>query len=352
MSKTLFDAVTLGRMKLVNRIAMAPMTRSRASEQDLPTELHVTYYAQRATAGLIVSEGVQPSKNGKGYCRTPGIYNAQQIAAWQAVTEAVHQKGGKIAMQIMHCGRVAHHLNQEKGAEIVAPSAIAARGEIYTEQGMKPFDMPRALTTEEVAAVVEEYRQATSNAFAAGFDAVELHCASGYLPAQFLSTGTNQRSDIYGGTLTNRLRFVLEVLDAMSSVDGSDRVGIRICPGNPFNDLCDDNPEETFGALLEQITPRRLAYLHLIRLPAGKIDTIKLVKEHYQGSLIVNDGYDFQSGQNAVASGVADVVSYGRAYIANPDLVERFKNGSLLAKMDASTLYTPGAKGLTDYPSI
>ena len=352
MTKSLFDTVTLGRMQLANRIVMAPMTRSRATDDDMPTDLHVVYYSQRASAGMIVTEGVQPSKNGKGYCRTPGIFNDRQIAAWKSVTDAVHERGGKITIQIMHCGRIANRLNQDFDAEIVAPSAVKAKGEIFTEAGMKPFDAPRALKTEEIAAVIEEYRLATENAYKAGFDAVELHCASGYLPAQFLSTGTNQRDDRYGGSLVNRLRFVLEVLEAMSSVDGPDRVGIRICPGNPFNDLYDENPVQTFAALLEALTPMELAYLHLIRLPGGRIDNLELVHRNYRGQLIINDGYDFESGQRAIAEEVGDLVSYGRAYIANPDLVERFKQGAPLAKMDVRTLYTPGAEGLIDYPAL
>ncbi|MCB1677542.1 MAG: alkene reductase [Halioglobus sp.] len=352
MSTTLFDPVQLGRMQLANRIAMAPMTRSRATDDDLPTDLHATYYSQRASAGLIVTEGVQPSKNGKGYCRTPGIYNAQQVQAWRAVTDAVHQRGGHIALQIMHCGRIASRVNQDPAAEIVAPSAIAARGKIFTEQGMKPFDEPRALDIQEIPGVIEEHRQATANAYEAGFDAVELHCASGYLPAQFLSTGTNHREDRYGGSLENRLRFVLELLAAMNSVDGADRVGIRICPGNPFNDLSDDDPQETFAALLQAITPLELAYLHLIRLPAGAIDNLALVRDNYRGKLIVNDGYDFDSGQQAVAEGQADMVSFGRNYISNPDLVERYRRGASLADMNLSTLYTPGPEGYIDYPAL
>ena len=240
---SLFDGVRIGDLELRNRIVMAPMTRSRAGEGDAPTALATEYYRQRAEAGLIVSEGAQPSPHGKGYCRTPGIYSARQVAAWKQVTEAVHGGGGRISLQITHGGRIGHPLNKEPGSETLAPSAIQAKGQVFTDQqGMVDFVMPRALDLEEIPGVIEEFRQATQNALLAGFDAVELHSASGYLPMQFLSTGTNRRTDGYGGAVTNRIRFVVEVLEAMASVDGASRVGIRICPGTRFNDIRDENP--------------------------------------------------------------------------------------------------------------
>jgi len=349
--KALFQALQLGDIALANRIVMAPMTRSRANEHDEPTALHVDYYRQRASAGLIITEGVQPSKNGKGYCRTPGIYNAAQIDAWQHVTQAVHAGGGKIVMQIMHCGRVGHADNKAADAETVAPSAIRASGKIFTEHGMQPMAMPRALRSDEIAGVINEYRQATANALAAGCDGVELHCTSGYLPAQFLSTGTNQRSDAYGGSLQNRLRFVLEVLQAMIDEAGAGRVGIRICPGNPFNDLQDDNPGETFAALLDAINPMGLAYLHVIRMPAGPVDNLALARKHFSGPLIVNDSYSGDEADAVIANGEAAAVSFGRPFIANPDLPHRLQQGIALAAFDPATLYTAGASGYTDYPA-
>ena len=348
---TLFDSLTLGRIELANRVIMAPMTRSRASKDDLPSQLHVDYYSQRAGAGLIITEGVQPSKNGKGYCRTPGIYNAEQIAAWKRVTDAVHAKGGKIVMQLMHVGRVASSLNKDRDAETVAPSAITAKAKIFTENGMQPVSEPRALTTEEISTVIEEYRQATVNAYAAGFDGVELHGTSGYLPAQFLSTGTNQRDDQYGGSLDNRLRFVLDLLAAMISVDGADRIGMRICPGNPFNDLFDANAEETFAALLNKTSPLKLAYLHVIRMAKVGIDNLKLAQEHFSGPLIVNDSYGSEEAQQVVAEGSAEEVAFGRDFVSNPDLAYRLQHKIELQPMDPKTLYTPGAKGFTDYPA-
>ena len=347
---TLFDPVTLGSIQLSNRIVMAPMTRSRADAQDLPTALHVEYYRQRASAGLIITEGAQPSKNGKGYCRTPGIYSALHVSAWKKVTAAVHAEAGKIVLQIMHCGRVGHAANKDPDAETVAPSAIRANDKIFVGTGMEPMAIPRALTTAEVALVVEEYRQATIYAYQAGFDGVELHCTSGYLPAQFLSAGTNQRDDQYGGSLDNRLRFVMEVLEAMSSVDGADRVGMRICPGNPFNDLQDDDPLQTFAGLLDAVDAMGLAYLHVIRIPKGPMDNLKLAEAHFHGAVIVNESYSADEAQAVINEAQVAAVSFGRAFIANPDLPKRLQNNLPLADFDPKTLYTSGAEGFIDYP--
>ena len=352
MTATLFDPVQLGDIQLANRVVMAPMTRSRAGPGDAPTALNVEYYRQRASAGLIVSEGVQPSANGKGYCRTPGLHTEAQVAGWKAVTDAVHAEGGRIVAQIMHCGRVGSHLNKDPGAETVAPSAVRAKGQIYTDAaGMVDLDEPRALRLDEIPGVIGEYRHATQCALGAGFDGVELHCTSGYLPAQFLSTGTNQRTDAYGGSLHNRLRFVLEVLEAMTAVAGSGRVGMRICPGNPFNDLHDDDPHETFAALLDAVSPMRLAYLHVIRSPRRNLDSFALAREHFRGPLIVNDSFDRASADRVLDAGEAAAVSFGRSYIGNPDLVRRLREGLPLADFDLATLYTPGPKGYTDYPA-
>lgn len=348
----LFTPLNLGRLALANRVVMAPMTRSRAGVDAVPTDMMVDYYAQRASAGLIISEGIAPSADGLGYCRTPGLFNDEQIAAWSRVTSAVHAAGGKIVAQLMHVGRVANQHNKPVGSETVAPSAIAARGEIYTDQvGMAPLEMPRALQTGEIAGLIEAYRRATVNAYAAGFDGVELHCTSGYLPAQFLSTGSNQREDHYGGSVANRCRFALEALAAMVTVDGPGRVGMRICPDNPFNDLSDENPQATFEHLLAAAAPLNLAYLHVIRMQAGRVDNIALGQRFFADRLIVNDGYDLEEASSVVASGEAAAVSFGRPYIANPDLVERFREGAALAKPDARTLYAGGAAGYSDYLS-
>lgn len=347
----LFTPLQLGALQLRNRIVMAPMTRSRADTTGVPTELMVDYYRQRASAGLIISEGIAPSADGLGYCRTPGIYNAAQVDAWRAITDAVHAEGGCMVAQLMHVGRVANPLNKPAGTRTVAPSAIQARGEIYTDQsGMQPLAAPEALTLEEIPTVIDEYRKATENAFAAGFDGVELHCTSGYLPAQFLSTGSNQRSDRYGGSVTNRARFVLEVLAAMAGVDGADRVGMRICPDNPFNDLRDDDPQQTFDHLLQTAQALDLAYLHAIRFPRGRVDNLALGRRYFGDRLIGNESFDYHEAQRAVEAGELSAVSFGRHFIANPDLVERLRDGVDLAQFDLSTLYTPGARGYTSYP--
>lgn len=347
----LFDPVVLGEVALANRVIMAPMTRSRAGEGDLPTDLHVAYYRQRASAGLIIAEGTQPSLNGKGYCRTPGIHSAEQVVAWRRVTDAVHAEGGKIILQIMHVGRVASHLNKAPGTETVAPSAIQAKGQIYTEQGMMDLDTPRALETAEIAGVIAEFARATTNALAAGFDGVELHCTSGYLPAQFLSSNSNQRTDEYGGSAANRIRFVVEAIDAMVAAGGAGRVGFRICPGNPFNDIHDDNPAETYGALMDALAPKGLAYLHLIDVANPQVESLSLVKKHWTGKLILNESITYDKAQALLADNVADAISFGRPFIANPDLVARWKSGAPLAKFDLATLYAGGEAGYSDYPA-
>lgn len=348
---SLFDAGTLGDIAISNRIVMAPMTRSRAAPGDLPTDLHVEYYRQRASAGLIIAEGTHPSPAGKGYCRTPGIFSQEQVAAWKKVTDAVHAEGGRIVLQLMHVGRVACRENKDPDAETVAPSAIRANVKLYTEVGMLETVEPRALETSEIPGVIEEYAQATRNALAAGFDGVELHCASGYLPMQFLSTGTNKRTDQYGGSAANRVRFVVETIEAMTAVAGAGRVGFRICPGNPFNDITDDNPAETYSTLLDALDGKGLAYLHLIELKNVGVDSRAVAKAHWHGPLILNESLTFEDGQKLVGEGAADAVSYGRPYIANPDLVERFREGAPLAQFDIKTLYSPGAEGFTDYPT-
>lgn len=344
----LFAPIALGDIDCANRIFMAPMTRSRAGEGDAPTEMNALYYGQRASSGLIITEGVYPNVDGKGYVRTPGIVTEAQIAGWRLVTDAVHARGGKIVMQIMHCGRISSYHNKPKGSRTLAPSAIQAKGEIYTDAaGMAVHDMPEEMTLAEIKQTVADFGQAARNAIAAGCNGVELHCTSGYLPAQFLSTGTNTRSDEYGGSLENRLRFVIDVLGAMTGAVGAGRVGIRICPGNPFNDLTDENPEETFRALIEAINPMGLAFLHVIRMKAG-VDNIALAAE-FSGPVILNDSYDLERGNRALGKGQADAISFGRHYVSNPDLAEKFKSGASLTKPDYKTLYTVGPKGYVDY---
>src|SRR5690554_5513447 len=303
MSK-LFEPAQFGELQLKNRVVMAPMTRSRSTDQAVPTPEMVDYYAQRAGAGLIVAEGTSPSANGMGYCRTPGIYNAEQIAAWRQVTDAVHAKGGTIVLQLMHCGRVATHHNKPAGTETVGPSAIKANVELFTDAvGMAPTDEPRELSTSEVYEVIEEYRQAALNAREAGFDGVELHGTSGYLPMQFMSETANQRTDEFGGSVENRVRFPLLVLKAMSEAIGSGRVGFRFCPGNKFNDVYDSQPAETLQALLDGIADLDLAYLHIMKAHTRKVDAFKTARENFKGALIINDGFELDTATQAVDEG-------------------------------------------------
>jgi N-ethylmaleimide reductase len=347
----LLTPVALGELQLRNRILMAPMTRNRAQPGDVPGELAVRYYAARAAAGLIVTEGTQPSVHGKGYCRTPGMYSAAQIAGWQAVTAAVHSAGGQIVLQLMHCGRIGSHYNKDPGARTVAPSRVRAHGRIFTDAaGLVNFDEPEALTSAEVQQVIAEFAAAAHAARRAGFDGVELHAASGYLPMQFLSTGTNRRNDGYGPDLQRRLRFVIETLEALSAVYGAGRVGLRICPGNPFNDLHDADPIGTYRALLESLQALPLAYLHVVRSPNPAIDAFALARTHFPGPLVLNDGFDFESASRVLGARECAAVSFARAFIANPDLVARFTHGWPLAGFDRRTLYTPGAEGYTSYP--
>jgi len=347
----LFTPVQIGRYSLPNRLVMAPMTRSRADDNGIPSDLVVTYYAQRAGAGLIITEGVFPSAMGKGYVRTPGIATEEQIAVWKKVTEAVHAKGGRIFMQIMHCGRISHPSMLPNAAQPVAPSAIKPAGQTWTGAGMEEFITPRELTLDEIAGVINEYRLATRRAIEAGFDGVELHTASGYLPEQFLSSGSNQRQDQYGGSLENRARFVLEVLAAMVAEVGGDRVGIKISPEMGFNDITDANPQETYTYLVDQLRDLNLAYLH-VALFGAKVDYHALLRPRFNGAYLIGGGLD-QTGAEAVLSdGRADATVFGGAFLANPDLPERFRQGAPLNTPDKNTFYSPGAEGYIDYPSL
>jgi len=351
LTASLFDPVQLGDLSLANAVVMAPMTRSRAGAGDVPTQMTVEYYRQRASAGLIVSEGTQPSRHGKGYCRTPGLYTPEQVAGWRQVTDAVHGQGGRIVVQLMHCGRIGAAVNKDLDAETVAPSAIRANSQVWTNTGMATLDMPRALATHEIAGVIGEYVHSAHCAREAGFDGVELHCTSGYLPMQFLSTGTNTRSDGYGGSVQKRIRFVVETLEALEAAIGAGRVGFRICPGNPFNDIHDEDPVATYGALLEAASPLQLAYLHVIRTAPEGIDALALARRHFRGALIVNGGYTAQRAQRALAKKQGEAVSFGRPFIANPDLVRRLRQGLPLAEPDPQTTYSTGPAGYIDYPA-
>jgi len=327
------------------------MTRSRADDAGVPGDLVTTYYEQRASAGLIITEGVYPAAMGKGYVRTPGIETDDQVAAWKKVTEAVHAKGSRIFMQMMHCGRISHPLLLPDGAQPVAPSAIKPAGQAWTESGLQDFVTPRALSIEGIADIVEGYRLATRRAMEAGFDGVELHGASGYLPEQFLSSGSNHRQDEYGGSVANRVRFVLEVLTAMVDEAGSDRVGIKISPEMNFNDISDDSPQETYTCLIERLYGLNLAYLH-VALFGTPVDYHKLLRPRFKGAYLIGGGLDRDAAEALVAEGRADATVFGSSFLANPDLPERFRQGAPLNTPDKATFYTPGAKGYTDYPKL
>lgn len=347
----LFTPVRIGRYTLPNRLVMAPMTRSRADDAGVPDPLVTRYYAQRAGAGLIISEGVFPSVMGKGYVRTPGIASDAQLAAWQQVTAAVHARGGRIFMQLMHCGRVSHPSLLPDQAQPQGPSAIRAAGQTWTDSGLQDFVTPHPLSLDEIAAVIDDYRMATRRALAAGFDGVELHTASGYLPEQFLSSGSNQRQDQYGGSIANRARFVLEVLAAMVDEAGGDRVGIKISPEMGFNDIVDATPQETYSYLVDQLRPLNLAYLH-VALFGSSMDYHALLRPRFDGAYLIGGGLDQASADAIVAGGRADATVFGSAFLANPDLPERFRQGAPLNSADKNTFYAPGAQGYTDYPLL
>lgn len=353
MSDSLFTPVALGAIELANRIVMAPMTRDRAGPGDVPTALMVEYYAQRASAGLIVTEGAQPSAVGKGYWRTPGIHSAEQVEGWRAVADAVHARGGRIVMQLMHCGRVVVPANRGFDADVIAPSAIACPASVPGPDGVPvPTATPREITVEEMPALLEEYAQAARNAIAAGLDGVELHCASGYLINQFLNPASNQRTDDYGGSAENRIRFPIAVLRALADAIGADRVGFRISPGNPYNGMDPSDPAATFGPFVKAADALGLAFCHVVDMGLPDLDTLALLRANFSGPIIANNNLKADSARALLDAGQAEAVSFGRAYIANPDLVERIAAGAPLAKPDFSLLYTGEERGYTDYPTL
>ena len=353
MADALMAPVRLGDIPLANRIIMAPMTRDRAGPGDVPTALMVKYYAQRASAGMIVTEGVQPSPAGKGYWRTPGIHSAEQIASWRKVANAVHARGGRIVMQLMHCGRVVVQANRGFEADVIAPSAIPCPVPLPGPDGTpQPCAAPRAIAAEEIPALLGEYAAAARNAIAAGMDGVELHCASGYLVNQFLNPASNQRTDDYGGSAENRIRFPLAVLSAMAEAIGPGRVGLRISPGNPYNGMDPSDPAATFVPFLQGAAPLGLAYCHVVDMGLEELDTLAMVRAAFGGPIIANNNLKPDSAAALLTAGRAEVVSFGRAFIANPDLVERIAADAPLTKPDYSLLYTGEERGYTDYPMM
>lgn len=368
MTKHLFNPIRLGSHTLAHRVAMAPLTRSRAGQPgNLPTAMNVEYYRQRAGAALIVTEATQISQQGQGYAWTPGIHTEEQVEAWRAVSEAVHNEGGTIFLQLWHVGRVSHPVFQPNGALPVAPSALPVPGKtfIIDENGNGVWGdvpVPQALTDNGIRDIVDDYRKAALNAIAAGMDGVEIHAGNGYLLDQFINSNSNKRTDAYGGTIENRARLLLEVVDAISAEIGSSRVSVRLTPMGRFMGMGDDTPEATFSFIVRQLNSRKLAYLHLVE-PA-MVGTVKdenfdprwdaiiqLLRAEYSGVLMLAGGYDSESAERALASGRADIIAFGRPFIANPDLPVRLKENLALNTPDASSFFGGGANGYIDYPT-
>ena len=354
----LFSPARFGAIDLANRIVMSSLTRNRAGVGNVPTALMAEYYRQHASAGLILTEATPICAEGHGYPRTPGINTPEQVAGWKQVTDAVHGAGGKIALQLWHVGRISHPDLQPGGILPVAPSAIRPAGQVFTGQGMKDYVTPRALETSEIPALAASFAQAAQSAIDAGFDGVEVHAGNGYLLDQFLRSSTNHRTDGYGGSAEKRARLLLEVLDAVCKQIGSEVVGLRLSPVTPFNDISDDNPQDTFEYVVGQLNPLRLAFLDILQGTGGApreawipFDYDRL-RALYTGNLILNNEYVFETAQLAVTSGAADAIAFGRLLLANPDLVERFRRGAPLNAPDYDRLYSGEEKGYTDYPVL
>ncbi|MEM9686604.1 MAG: alkene reductase [Bacteroidota bacterium] len=353
----LFEAYTLGTTSLKSRIVMAPLTRSRATQDHIPTPIMATYYAQRASAGLIITEGTAPSPNGTGYARIPGMYNTEQIAPWKNVTEAVHQHHGKIFLQIMHTGRVSHPLNMPENAKILAPSAIALKQtKMYTDQeGEQPIPQPSEMTMADIQHAINEYVNSAKSAMEAGFDGVELHAANGYLIEQFLSPASNARTDSYGGSVENRCRFVLEIAQQTATAIGAAKVGIRISPYGVFNEMAPyPEIEETYKHLASALKKAGLVYIHIVdhsSMGAPEVpQSIKeSIREAFGGTIILSGGYDKERAEHDLKAGLGHLIAFGRPFISNPNLPEKLKHDLELREPDYTTFYTPGEKGYTDY---
>ncbi len=356
----LLQPCKLGTIQLSNCMAMAPMTRTRATQDRIPTPMMATYYAQRASAGLIISECVAVSEDSAGIIRSPGLYNAQQVAAWRGITDAVHTAGGKIFCQLWHGGRCSHVSLQPGGAAPVGPSAIAAEGLIFTPEGRLPYSVPRALELGEIADIVDRFAQSTRLAREAGFDGVELHAAYGYLPDQFLQDGSNRRSDSFGGPIENRARFLFEVVDAMAGAWEAGRVGVKLSPSNTSYGIRHSNTLETFGYAVRGLSERGIVYLHLMEPDQSDLDkglvqvphVIETFGPMFDGPIIANGGFDANKANALVATGGAAIVSFGKLFLANPDLPARFATGAALNAPDFATFYGEGSDGYTDYPMM
>ncbi len=354
---SLFQPYSLGSLTLTNRIVLAPLTRNRAGSGFVPSELAATYYSQRASAGLLISEAAQISQQGQGYQDTPGIYTQAQIDGWREVTAAVHSQGGRIFLQLWHVGRISHVDLQENGAAPVAPSAIRAQAKTFVNNRFEEVSQPRALENDELPGIVNAFRQAAANAISAGFDGVEIHAANGYLLDQFAKDGANARSDAYGGSIENRARLMLEVAAAVVGEIGAERTGIRISPVSPANGITSSDPQAQFDYIVDQLNALNLVYLHVVEgATGGPRDTqafdYDALRARFKNTYIANNGYDRELASARLAAGKADLFAFGRPFIANPDLVERLKSGAPLAAFEPATLYGGGAAGYIDYPTL
>jgi N-ethylmaleimide reductase len=354
----LFEPYKLGPITLANRLVMAPLTRNRAVPGTfVPGTLAVDYYGQRASAGLLITEASQISQQGQGYQDTPGIYSKEQVAGWRKVTDRVHERGGRIFIQIWHVGRISHVALQANGAAPVAPSAVRAKGKTFVNGTFADVSEPRALELAEIPGIVDDFKRATRNALEAGFDGVEIHGANGYLLDQFAKNGANKRTDAYGGGIENRARLMLEVAKAVAAEAGGDRTGIRISPVTPANDISDSNPQPLFEHIVDGLNALKLTYIHVIEGATGgprdnaPFDYASL-RKRFSGAYIANNGYDFALATKVLDAGAADLIAFGKPFISNPDLVERLKQGAALNEWDKTTFYGGGAEGYTDYPTL
>ncbi len=355
MNSLLFSEYKLGRINLKNRLVMAPMTRSRAIN-NIPNDLMAEYYKQRAGAGLLITEGTSPSPNGLGYSRIPGLFNDEQVRGWKKVTDAVHNEGGRIFVQLMHTGRVAHPLNLPANAKVLAPSAIGLKGEIWTDQKqLQPYPLPQEMTIDDIRKTIEEYTNSAKLAIAAGFDGVELHGANGYLIEQFINPTANQRTDLYGGSPENRIRFAVEVAQKIVNAIGADRVGIRVSPYGASNGMLEyDDIDSTYALLAEKLSKLNLVYMHIVDhssmgAPLVPPSVKALIRENFNGTVILAGGYDLEKAERDLQDKKGDLIAMGRFFISNPNLVDKFKKHAELTKADQNTFYTPGEKGYTDY---
>ncbi len=357
MDSNLFKPLKAGALSLPNRILMAPLTRGRATKDAVPTPLMAEYYVQRAAAGLLIAEATAVSTRGYGWVQAPGIFTAEHVKGWRIVTDAVHKAGGRIVLQLWHMGRAAHPDFMD-GLPTVAPSAIAIKGDVDTPKGKQPYTVPHALTVSEIKDTLKDYKHGATLAKEAGFDGVEIHGANGYLIDEFIRDAANKRTDEYGGSIENRLRFMTEVTETVCGVWGNERTGIRLSPMNPYKDMSDSDPAATFSAAAEKLNSFNLSYLHTMeplpghRLAAEGPRITPLMRKIYKNTLITNGGYTKELGEKALANNEADAIAYGTLFIANPDLVERFKAGAPLNTPDAATFYTHEPKGYTDYPAL